>query len=210
MVSITSFTDDSDEDVFLCWLSWFLLDIVPLSYFAQKAFNGFNTYQHIFTWSNLIGCLEWKGSHWEHIVIVLLLWNLSLQLFPFWVCCVGIFAWNLLLLLFVQLSWRRGPLHLQHWSVFFMVFTSVIHHVFGCWFPSAVALCLFFTSTDIMNIPGTLFHCPPLHASVSHNAVFELPTVETIDYCIMVSTICWNARHVRSVVYFRQELTSIV
>ena len=71
MVSVTSFTDYSDEVVFLCWLSNFFLKLY-LSLFAQKASYGVNTYQHILTYlniSNWLGCLGWKGSHWKHIAV---------------------------------------------------------------------------------------------------------------------------------------------
>ena len=62
--SITSFTDDSGEIVFLCWPSDFFLKL-----YLSPVFNNDNTYQHIFTWSYWFWHLEWECPCQKHIVV---------------------------------------------------------------------------------------------------------------------------------------------
>ena len=55
-------------------------------------------------------------------------------------------------------------------------------------FGSAVALSKFILCVDVIYIPEAFINCLPLCTSMCYHNIFQLPTDETIHYCIVVGT----------------------
>ena len=168
MVSITWFTDGSVEIGFSSWLSdlWKLY----LSYFAKRAFNCINTYKHIFTWPNWLGNLEWKHSHWKHLVVAFIVVKFVCVVVSF----VGLFCWCF------GLEFAVCTVTLEVGSSALVAGACLPHgfdlsdtwYIWSNEFSSDIALSTFLQSANITNIPKALSHYSPLCALVSHDNVF--------------------------------------
>ena len=155
--------------------------------FCQKVLNGVNSYQHISTWSYWLWYLEWKGSYWKHIIVgfvvakfmcvvafvSLLCWCFTLEFVAAIVCTITLKVGS------------SAPVELAclHYGLNFINTWCIWGAEFGSW----IVLCSFIPCADIMNIPEAILRHLTLCALRSYHTIFQLPTVETIDYCIVVS-----------------------
>ena len=186
-----------------------LLEAVPLSYCAQKVLKGVGTYWPILIWSYWFGCLEWKVSHLKHIVV-----GSIIMKFIHEVSFVSLLCWHFSLEFVVVVctfEMKVGSSALVAWACLLHSFNFInTLCLWGTEFSSAITLWSFIPCANITNISEAPLHYLPLDASMSNHAIFQLPTVETIDYCIVATASHWNYRHVRSVVHVWKMLAHSV
>ena len=144
-----------------------------LLFCPKKAFNGVNTYWHIFAWLMHSGCQEWKGSHWKHVGVAFIVMRFICVVVSF----VGPLCWHFGLYfvaaIVCTIVLKVGPSPLVALVCLLHSFTfSDTWCVWSDEFSSAIALHSFVPSANIINIPDTLFYHPQLYASVSPNAAF--------------------------------------
>ena len=133
---------------------------------------GVNAYWHIFTWSNWLGYLEWKGSYWKHITVASIVAKLVSVVVSFMVLPCLYFSLEFVAAVSAvvrEIALEVGSSTGEACSLVLHVFDLCnTWSVWGTEFSSAIALSLFISGTNIMNIPETLIHHFPFHVPVFH------------------------------------------